>query len=139
LFNYVQQLKARDYYDQQADKVSLLTMHAAKGLEFPWVYVVGFEQGQIPFSTASQQQKFYHLSPEVRLQEEKRLLYVAMTRAKYGLYLLTPKFRWRQATEPSRFLELIVDQVELVQDEQLRRYQQRKKEQELADRQKSLF
>ncbi len=61
------------------EKVSLMTMHAAKGLEFPVIFITGCEQGLIPFS--------YPGKIQDNLEEERRLFYVAMTRAKEILYL----------------------------------------------------
>ncbi|MDR2588500.1 MAG: ATP-dependent helicase, partial [Spirochaetales bacterium] len=85
------------------DAVSILTMHAAKGLEFSHVFIAGLEDGILPFT-------LYDENPTsaVRSNEEKRLLYVAMTRAKTGLYLswaATRIFRGRKLTaNPSPFL-----------------------------------
>jgi DNA helicase-2/ATP-dependent DNA helicase PcrA len=135
LFKYVQQLKAKDFYDQQADKVSLLTMHAAKGLEFDWVYLVGFEQGQIPLVKESKLLE----NEKDRLSEEKRLLYVAMTRAKKGLFLFKPKFRWKNSTQDSEFLNLIRDQIEIRNDKTLKHFLKKKKKQDLESRQSKLF
>src|SRR5690606_1652989 len=63
-----------DFHDRRADRVSLMTMHAAKGLEFQVVFVVGLEHGLVPFSWDSEADG---IEPE-----ERRLFYVAMTRAK---------------------------------------------------------
>jgi superfamily I DNA/RNA helicase len=65
-----------DAYDSRAETVSLMTLHAAKGLEFPIVFITGCEDGLIPF---------HH--PDTHIDEERRLFYVAMTRAKERLYL----------------------------------------------------
>jgi DNA helicase II / ATP-dependent DNA helicase PcrA len=112
-----------DFWDARADRVSLLTMHAAKGLEFSVVFVVGLEDGLVPFSWNA-------MSPEGRPEvdgrdsdgtesEERRLLYVAMTRAKDRLFLSRAaqrSWRGRSATlPPSRYLrdiapELIIRQ-----------------------------
>jgi superfamily I DNA/RNA helicase len=86
-----------DFWDPRADRVSLLTMHAAKGLEFSVVFVVGMEDGLTPFSWG-----VFH--DEARdeddsrdtTSEERRLFYVAMTRAKDRLYLSRASQRnWR--------------------------------------------
>lgn len=82
-----------DFRDARADRVSLLTMHAAKGLEFPVVFVVGMEAGLVPFSwgTATPDE-------DVTQAEERRLFYVAMTRAKDRLFLTRARERfWRGA------------------------------------------
>jgi ATP-dependent DNA helicase UvrD/PcrA len=112
-----------DFWDARADRVSLLTMHAAKGLEFSVVFVIGLEDGLTPFSWKA-------ISPEAKPEEdgrdrggaeaeERRLLYVAMTRAKDRLFLLRAAQRsWRGrpvTLSPSRYLrdiapELVVQQ-----------------------------
>ncbi|HSN68462.1 MAG TPA: 3'-5' exonuclease, partial [Thermoanaerobaculia bacterium] len=84
-------------------KVWLMTMHAAKGLEFPLVVIAGLEEGLFPHSRSSQDLE--------ELEEERRLCYVGMTRAQSQL-ILTSAARRRvfgeyQATEPSRFLDEI--------------------------------
>lgn len=65
----------QDFYDIRAEKVSLMTIHAAKGLEFPVVFIAGCEEKYIPLHTSK------------NIDEERRLLYVAMTRAKERLFL----------------------------------------------------
>jgi DNA helicase-2/ATP-dependent DNA helicase PcrA len=84
-------------------RVWLMTMHAAKGLEFPVVAIAGLEEGLFPHSRAGQDQE--------QMEEERRLCYVGMTRAESRL-LLTSAARRRvfgeyQSTEPSRFLDEI--------------------------------
>ena len=84
-------------------KVWLMTMHAAKGLEFPLVVIAGLEEGLFPHSRSSEDQE--------ELEEERRLCYVGMTRAQSQL-VLTSAARRRvfgeyQSTEPSRFLDEI--------------------------------
>ncbi|MBX9825134.1 MAG: UvrD-helicase domain-containing protein [Xanthobacteraceae bacterium] len=92
-----------DFRDPRADRVSLMTMHAAKGLEFPVVFVVGMEDGLTPFSWQSSWEASDGTDPE-----ERRLFYVAMTRAKDRLFLSRAAERfWRgavRALPPSRFL-----------------------------------
>ena len=78
---YLDNLENNDYYDETTDKVTFLTMHKAKGLEFNYVYLVGFNKGIIPLET-----KYYS-----NLAEEKRLFYVAVTRARQGLCILSSK------------------------------------------------
>lgn len=68
-----------DNYDSNADAVSLMTMHSAKGLEFPVVFLPGFEEGLFPSMRAT---------TEAQLEEERRLAYVAMTRAQKELQIL---------------------------------------------------
>ncbi|MBN1932806.1 MAG: ATP-dependent helicase [Desulfobacterales bacterium] len=74
-----------DFYDPRAEKVSLMTMHAAKGLEFPIVFIIGCEKDYIPFKRST------HEKPNI--EEERRLFYVAMTRAQEKLYLSYAKKR----------------------------------------------
>jgi DNA helicase-2/ATP-dependent DNA helicase PcrA len=90
----------QDSYEGDADAATLITLHAAKGLEFPVVFIAGLEEGLFPHSRA--------LDDEKELEEERRLAYVGITRAKRRLYL---SHAWRratwgmgQATVPSRFL-----------------------------------
>lgn len=86
------------------DKVAVLTAHTAKGLEYEWVFVVGCEEGLFPH--------FYSLNTNAEdLEEERRLFYVAMTRAKDRLFLLHARRRWHgkanHRKSPSRFLSEI--------------------------------
>lgn len=93
-----------DDVDTEA-QISLLTMHNAKGLEFPVVFIAGMEEGLFPHSRS--------IESESMLEEERRLCYVAMTRAMRRLYLTSA--RWRRkyggapmdSCQPSRFLEEI--------------------------------
>ncbi|MDQ3191233.1 MAG: UvrD-helicase domain-containing protein [Bacteroidota bacterium] len=89
--------------DQNQAKVSLMTIHAAKGLEFPYVYVVGLEENLFPSQLS--------LNSREDLEEERRLFYVALTRAckkAFITYSLT-RYRWGNLIncEPSRFIEEI--------------------------------
>ncbi len=89
-----------DTWDPRADRISLLTLHAAKGLEFPVVFIVGCEDGLLPLTWGERSQ--------TELDEERRLFYVGMTRAMNRLYLCHARQRlWRgrvQALAPSPFL-----------------------------------
>ncbi len=103
-----------DSVDEQS-QISLLTMHNAKGLEFPVVFVAGMEEGLFPHSRAR--------DSEEALEEERRLCYVAMTRAERRLYLTWARYRRRfgagmpEASIPSRFLnEIPVHLVEMRKD-----------------------
>jgi len=95
----------QDSYSGEADAVTLITLHAAKGLEFPVVFIAGLEEGVFPHARA--------LEDERQLEEERRLAYVGITRAKRRLFLSSA---WRRATwgvgqasVPSRFLLEIPD------------------------------
>jgi superfamily I DNA/RNA helicase len=91
-----------DVWDPRADRISLLTLHAAKGLEFPVVFVVGCEDGLLPLRWAGAEDGTEDMS------EERRLFFVGMTRARSHLLLtLAQRRAWRgevRDTVPSRFL-----------------------------------
>jgi DNA helicase-2/ATP-dependent DNA helicase PcrA len=99
-----------DFWDARADRVSLLTMHAAKGLEFPVVFVVGLEDGLVPFSWGASGATGAEDMPDGGGPdaEERRLFYVAMTRAKDRLFLSRALQRtWRgqpRTLPPSSYL-----------------------------------
>ncbi|MBF0125862.1 MAG: UvrD-helicase domain-containing protein [Magnetococcales bacterium] len=77
-----------DLWDPRAQRVSLLTMHGSKGLEFPVVFVTGCEDGMVPWRWGEE--------GEASLEEERRLFFVAMTRARHTLFLTRAKKRlWR--------------------------------------------
>ncbi len=88
------------------DRISLMTIHSAKGLEFPYVYIVGLEENLFPSQMA--------LNSRSELEEERRLFYVALTRAEKQAFMsyATTRYRWGNliACEPSRFIEEIEDQ-----------------------------
>jgi DNA helicase-2/ATP-dependent DNA helicase PcrA len=92
-----------DLWDPRADRVSLLTLHGAKGLEFPVVFIVGLEEGVLPFS--------WGRPDEVADDEERRLFYVGLTRAKDRLFLSRAVRRRRHGRlmemTPSRYLGAI--------------------------------
>jgi len=87
--------------------VTLMTMHLSKGLEFKNVFITGLEEGLIPHSHSQ--------SDDAELEEERRLLYVGMTRAKNKLYLLNASTRrlagLTQSSKPSRFIEDIPEKL----------------------------
>lgn len=89
--------------EQLGDEVTLMTLHAAKGLEFPYVFIVGMEEGLFPISRS--------LEDLDDLEEERRLAYVGMTRAEKRLYLTHAKRRLlygrHQYNEKSRFIDEI--------------------------------
>lgn len=88
------------------DRVALMTIHLAKGLEFPYVYVVGMEEDLFPSAMS--------MNTRSELEEERRLFYVALTRAEKQAYLTYTqnRYRWGKLidAEPSRFLEEIDEQ-----------------------------
>ena len=92
-----------DKYDETADAVVLMTVHSAKGLEFPVVFIPGMEEGVFPGF-----QSIFDIS---EIEEERRLAYVALTRAKKELYLLHTAERllngMTQYNSPSRFIKEI--------------------------------
>jgi DNA helicase-2/ATP-dependent DNA helicase PcrA len=91
-----------DTIEDDGDKVTLITLHAAKGLEFPIVFLVGLEEGLLPHSRATQSE-----DPR-ELEEERRLAYVGITRAMKLLYIThafkRTRFGQEEVSEASRFL-----------------------------------
>jgi DNA helicase-2/ATP-dependent DNA helicase PcrA len=96
-----------DGWEDKTDRVSLMTVHSAKGLEFPIVFLVGMEERIFPHASSSRD--------EAGLEEERRLCYVAMTRAMEHLFLTcaAERFRFGDRTyqSPSRFLQEIPDEL----------------------------
>ena len=92
-----------EQYDKDADSVVLMTMHSAKGLEFPNVFIVGAEEGLFPGMRA--------IGDSEEIEEERRLCYVAITRAKKRLTITSARQRMlyghTASNRPSRFLEEI--------------------------------
>lgn len=92
-----------DKENDDEDRVSLMTIHLAKGLEFPYVYIVGLEEDLFPSAMS--------INTRSELEEERRLFYVALTRAEKQAYLTyaQSRYRWGKITDadPSRFLEEI--------------------------------
>ncbi len=88
------------------DRVALMTIHLAKGLEFPYVYIVGMEEDLFPSAMS--------MNTRSELEEERRLFYVALTRAEKQAYLTYTqnRYRWGKLidAEPSRFIEEIDEQ-----------------------------
>lgn len=96
-------LTDQDKKEDDTDFVTLMTIHSAKGLEFPYVYIAGLEENLFP--------GIQSLSTREDLEEERRLFYVALTRAETKLILsyAESRYRWGNLTlcEPSRFIEEI--------------------------------
>jgi DNA helicase-2/ATP-dependent DNA helicase PcrA len=92
-----------DAEEEETDYVTLMTIHASKGLEFPYVYVVGMEENLFPSQMS--------LGSRTELEEERRLFYVAITRAEKRAHLsmANSRYRWGNLIycEPSRFIEEI--------------------------------
>jgi superfamily I DNA/RNA helicase len=95
-----------DRYNRQAEQITLITLHAAKGLEFPVVFVAGCETGILPYARPE-------TAPDV--DEERRLLYVGMTRAKQVLYITSARertlFGKREERQPSPFIREIEERL----------------------------
>ncbi len=98
-------LTSEDKNKETTDEVSLMTIHAAKGLEFPHVFVAGMEENLFPSALS--------INSRQELEEERRLFYVAVTRAEQQLYLSHALTRYQYGNascqEPSRFIEEIDD------------------------------
>lgn len=94
-----------DSYEEGEETVALMTLHSAKGLEFPYVFIIGMEEGIFPGFRAVM------YGGEKEIEEERRLCYVGITRAKEELYLTHAKSRMQhgitQYNPPSRFLKEI--------------------------------
>ena len=92
-----------DSYDEDADSVTLMAVHSAKGLEFPYVFIIGMEDGVFPGDLARYS--------EEEMEEERRLCYVGITRAKKELYLSSSRSRMifgeTRRNPPSCFLDEI--------------------------------
>ena len=94
--------------DESGDRINLMTLHAAKGLEFPYVYIMGLEEDMLPHRNS--------IAADT-VEEERRLMYVGITRARQGLTLTLAEQRkaggQMRHTTPSRFLdELPLDELE---------------------------
>jgi DNA helicase-2/ATP-dependent DNA helicase PcrA len=96
--DYFDQIAETRFYDPSADAITLLTIHASKGLEFRHVFLVGAEEGLLPHAKADE-------------AEERRLFYVAATRARQDLDITHTKYRAGQPAELSRFAASIDDQI----------------------------
>ncbi|MDE6025718.1 MAG: ATP-dependent helicase [Lachnospiraceae bacterium] len=98
LFEFIEEYGAivsMQRYKRQEDKgVRLLTMHGSKGLEFECVYIMDFVEGVVPYKKSK---------TKAELEEERRMMYVAMTRAKHELYMYVPRMRGSKQQSISRF------------------------------------
>ena len=100
-------LTDQDNTNEQVDTVTLMTIHAAKGLEFPYVFIVGLEENLFPSQLS--------LSTRDELEEERRLFYVGITRAEERLTMSFARSRYRwgslQYCEPSRFIDEVPEEL----------------------------
>jgi len=99
--DYISLITPYDEYKKEGQKLTLMTLHLAKGLEFDVVFITGLEEGILPYRDS--------LYDPDEMEEERRLCYVGMTRAKERLYLTCALERtlygMNRISEPSRFLE----------------------------------
>jgi DNA helicase-2/ATP-dependent DNA helicase PcrA len=106
----------QDEYDEQASTVTLMTLHNAKGLEFPVVFIIGMEDGIFPH--------YRSMGDSAQLEEERRLAYVGITRARERLYLThawsRSLFGTTSYNPPSRFLaEIPSDLLRSIEEDEL--------------------
>ncbi len=92
---YREKMEESNKMDLSKDAVTLTTMHASKGLEFPIVWIIGVVEGLLPHHKSTRDKD---------IEEERRLFYVGMTRAKEHLYISYVQERYAESTKPSRFL-----------------------------------
>lgn len=129
--NYIDQLSQGDFYDPQVDAVTLLTIHASKGLEFPHVLLIATEEGILPNIRKTKETDF---------DEEKRLFYVAVTRAQHQLDIIYTAKRAGEARELSRFASELDGQVlPKSEDPNAAQLQKKLKRREQKARQATLF
>lgn len=117
-----------DQYDQRADRVTFMSLHASKGLEFPVVFIVGCEDNLIPYK-----RKNSHFD----LNEERRLFYVGMTRAKERLILSHSQKRFlfgeTYETSPSPFLKDISDSLKELKKSSSKKKKEKEKDQDQTE------
>ena len=111
----------QDELKEERDMVRLMTVHAAKGLEFPYVFIIGLEEGLFPYDPPSGGQG--GKDEQDKLEEERRLMYVALTRAQKKLYLsfamMRTVFGSTDIRSPSSFLEECKDHIVAEEPERL--------------------
>jgi len=120
LLDYLQQISLFsdvDAYDTSSDRVALMTLHCAKGLEFENVFIIGLEEGLLPHERSNTEED------EDELEEERRLFFVGITRAKSGLHISYARYRKIRGqtlrTIPSQFLfELGTDFADRIEQNQ---------------------
>ena len=128
---HIQSIADQDFYDPEATAVTLMTIHASKGLEFPHVFLIGAEDSLLP-----------HHSPKrpADLDKEKRLFYVAVTRAAQNLDILHTRTRAGQPATLSPFVSVLPkDVLPHITDPALTDHQRRAQKRRLKRSQTSLF
>lgn len=124
---YFKELAEQQFYDPQAEAITLLTIHASKGLEFPVIFLLGAEEGILPGEKAD-------------TQEEKRLFYVAASRAKEQFEATYTTIRHGKPATQSRFIKVLSEDVlEKTQDPQLENDIRKSKKRLIKRAQTSLF
>jgi DNA helicase II / ATP-dependent DNA helicase PcrA len=97
---------AKQFSKQQTNAIQLTTIHRAKGLEYKYVYILGAVDGCLPHDYALDA---YRNGDELPLEEERRLMYVAMTRAKEALFISVPEMRRMRKAHTSRFIKSFIE------------------------------
>lgn len=98
--DYQKLMTSFDELDDKTEQLTLMTLHAAKGTEFPVVFIIGMEEGSFPMWKSGITQK--------QLEDERRLFYVGMTRAQKQLYLSSTIYRfYKKKHQPSKFITII--------------------------------
>ncbi len=125
---YIETIKDNNYYDENANKITLSSIHAIKGLEFKYVFLIGFDDGIIPIQNTES------------IEEEKRLLFVALTRAKNSLYILTTQNRFKKPQKISRFFtKYFHDTYSIKLDDNYKKIQKRLERKKAKQSQLGLF
>jgi superfamily I DNA/RNA helicase len=125
-----------DLYDPRADRVALLTLHAAKGLEFPVVFIVGCEEGLLPYMRPARPGQSEREGAATDIEEERRLFYVGLTRARHKLILTHARDRFlfgqHRQNPPSRFVGDIEAVLKEVQAMKYRRPEKKREDVQLS-------
>ena len=131
IYDYLENLSLLSDLDKTEDKensVSIMTMHSAKGLEFPIVFVVGLDEGLFPGKRSID---------EGNIEEERRLFYVGITRAKEKLFLTSSKSRRSYGKpvfyKPSRFIDEIIGKIKVEEEATSYGYTSREYEKAMAE------
>ncbi|MCP4167224.1 MAG: UvrD-helicase domain-containing protein [Chloroflexi bacterium] len=119
-----------DFYDQRADRVTLITLHAAKGLEFPVVFMAGCEEGLLPYERVGE---------EPDIEEERRLFYVGMTRAQQKLILSHARSRFLFGQRLEKPVSRFVGNIENALKESLEAERRKRNTRKVETEQLSLF